>query len=132
MARQLAGLLPKVAVIGAGSRGEFREEDQMCCAWIARDLAEMGYGPADPMTFDLIKRWATEPPEALLGSKSAAYLVRSGQVKDLEFVLAHINDLREVYEVRNGEVVAFPGSETDFSVAPSPVMSSRAGTQTIC
>jgi 2-phosphosulfolactate phosphatase len=104
----------------------------MCCAWIARDLAEMGYAPADPMTFDLIKRWATEPPEALLGGKSAAYLVRSGQVKDLEFVLAHINDLREVYEVRNGEVVAFPGSETDFSVAPSPVMSSRAGTQTIC
>ena len=28
----------KVAVIGAGSRDEFREEDQLCCAWIARDL----------------------------------------------------------------------------------------------
>jgi 2-phosphosulfolactate phosphatase len=26
---------PKVAVIGAGTRLEFREEDQMCCAWIA-------------------------------------------------------------------------------------------------
>src|SRR5260221_14318061 len=27
-----------VAVIGAGSRGEFREEDQLCCAWIAAGL----------------------------------------------------------------------------------------------
>ena len=46
VARHIAGLVPRVAVIGAGSRGEFREEDQMCCAWIARDLAEMGYAPA--------------------------------------------------------------------------------------
>src|SRR5215468_8751309 len=25
----------RVALIGAGSKGEFREEDQICCAWIA-------------------------------------------------------------------------------------------------
>src|SRR5258708_19065889 len=31
----LAAHHPAVAVIGAGSRGEFREEDQLCCAWIA-------------------------------------------------------------------------------------------------
>ncbi len=132
VARQLAGLLPKVAVIGAGSRGEFREEDQMCCAWIARDLAEMGYGPADPMTFELIKRWATEPPEALLSSKSAAYLVRSGQTKDLEFVLAHINDLRGAYEMRNGELVTLPGYDIDFAIARSGAMSARPGTHTLC
>src|SRR5260370_23558928 len=27
-----------VAIIGAGSRAEFREEDQLCCAWIAEGL----------------------------------------------------------------------------------------------
>ena len=34
----LAAHHPMVAVIGAGSRGEFREEDQLCCAWIAEGL----------------------------------------------------------------------------------------------
>jgi 2-phosphosulfolactate phosphatase len=33
--RSVAARHPKVAVIGAGTRLEFREEDQMCCAWIA-------------------------------------------------------------------------------------------------
>ena len=132
VARHLAGLLPRVAVIGAGSRGEFREEDQMCCAWIARDLAEMGYAPADEMTLDMIKQWATEPPEAALCGKSAEYLRRSGQTKDLEFILAHINDLHGVYQMRNGEVVALPEYETHFAVAPSSVLSARARTQTVC
>lgn len=132
VARHLAGLLPRVAVIGAGSRGEFREEDQMCCAWIARDLAEMGYAPADEMTFALIKEWATEPPEAALCGKSAEYLRRSGQSKDLEFILAHINDLRGPYEMREGEVVALPDYETHFAVTSGAVMHTRAGTQTLC
>lgn len=132
VARHLAGLLPRVAVIGAGSRGEFREEDQMCCAWIARDLAEMGYAPADEMTFDMIKHWATEPPEAALCGKSAEYLRRSGQTRDLEFILTHINDLRGAYEVRNDQVVALPDYETRFAVTPGSVPSVRAGTHTVC
>ena len=45
----LAGYLtqrhPRVAVIGAGSKGEFREEDQICCAWIAAGLMSRGHGP---------------------------------------------------------------------------------------
>jgi 2-phosphosulfolactate phosphatase len=132
VARHLAGLLPRVAVIGAGSRGEFREEDQMCCAWIARDLAEMGYAPADELTFDMIKQWATEPPEAALCGKSAEYLRRSGQTKDLEFILAHINDLRGAYEMRNGQVVALPDYGTRIAVTPGSVMSASAGTHTVC
>ncbi|HKT10608.1 MAG TPA: 2-phosphosulfolactate phosphatase [Terriglobia bacterium] len=131
VARHLAGLLPRVAVIGAGSRGEFREEDQMCCAWIARDLAEMGYAPADEMTFNLIRQWATEPPEASLCGKSAEYLRRSGQTRDLEFTLAHINDLHSAYEVRNGEVVTLPDYESHTAFTPSTMMSARARTQTI-
>lgn len=132
VARHLAGLLPRVAVIGAGSRGEFREEDQMCCAWIARDLAEMGYAPADALTFDMIKQWATQPPEAALCGKSAEYLRRSGQTKDLEFILAHINDLRDAYEVRNGHVVPLPHYETLFAVAHDSSKSDHAQARTIC
>jgi 2-phosphosulfolactate phosphatase len=43
----LAGYLTqrhtRVAVIGAGSKGEFREEDQICCAWIAGALMSRGH-----------------------------------------------------------------------------------------
>ena len=34
----LASNHDSVTLIGAGTRGEFREEDQMCCAWIADAL----------------------------------------------------------------------------------------------
>ncbi|HEX5413001.1 MAG TPA: 2-phosphosulfolactate phosphatase [Terriglobia bacterium] len=117
VARHVGDRHSRVAVIGAGSRGEFRLEDQMCCAWIARDLAEMGYGPADEATLSLIKNWATEHPEAALKSKSADFLRRSGQTQDLGFILSHINDLRGSYEMRNGEVVALPAYENGLVVA---------------
>jgi 2-phosphosulfolactate phosphatase len=132
VARHLADQNRRVAVIGAGSRGEFRGEDQMCCAWIARDLAEMGYAPANETTFSLIKKWATEPPEAALSSKSADYLRRSGQTQDLDFILSHINDLRGAYRMRGGEVVALTGHETDFALAPGSVIDTAPETYTAC
>lgn len=132
VARHLAGHHSRVAVIGAGSRGDFRLEDQMCCAWVARDLAEMGYGPADEATLSLIKNWATEHPEAALKSKSADYLRRSGQIQDLDFILAHINDLRGGYELRSGEVVASPDCETGLAFAPSPTIDSTPQTYHRC
>jgi 2-phosphosulfolactate phosphatase len=132
VARHLADQNSRVAVIGAGSRGEFREEDQMCCAWIARDLAEMGYAPANEATFSIIKKWATEPPEAALSSKSADYLRRSGQSQDLDFILSHINDLRGAYRMRGGEVVASSGHETDFALAPGSVIDTAPETYTAC
>ena len=132
VARRLADIFPRVAVIGAGSRGEFREEDQMCCAWIARDLAEMGHAPADQTTFDLIKRWATEPPEAARSGKSADYLRRSRQTKDLEFILAHINDLHAAYVMRGNEVAVLPDYQTDCAVARSSFIDMGPETSTAC
>jgi len=32
------------------------------------------------------------------------FLRRPSQLRDLDFILAHIDDLREVFEVRDGEV----------------------------
>lgn len=103
----------RVAVIGAGSRNEFRKEDQMCCAWIARDLAAAGYVPEDRRTADLISRWGREGPESALTGKSADYLRRSGQIQDLEFVLTHINDLRAAYVMKGSEVSTLPVSDQD-------------------
>jgi len=94
-----------VAVIGAGTRGEFREEDQLCCGWIARELLALGFEAIDTRTIEVVDRWRHEPAEAILQSKSVTYLQDSGQVADLDFILAHVDDLDDVHVVSDGEVV---------------------------
>ena len=41
--KHLVGRYSKIAVIGAPTRGEFREEDQICSAWIVDGLIKAGY-----------------------------------------------------------------------------------------
>jgi 2-phosphosulfolactate phosphatase len=103
----------KVAVIGAGTRGEFREEDQMCCAWIAMGLLDAGFIPENEETLAIAERWRNAPVDALLVSNSVAYLRRSGQLRDLDFVMAHIDDIPYVFELQGEEVVMLSG-ETDI------------------
>jgi 2-phosphosulfolactate phosphatase len=100
----LAKRHPRVAVIGAGSKGEFREEDQICCAWIAAGLIRHGYLPETPQTSAVVDRWRDAPPNACLCSHSVDFLRRTGQLRDLDFILTHIDDLRAVFAVRDGEV----------------------------
>src|SRR5205814_2440681 len=94
----------RVAVIGAGSRGDFREEDQMCCAWIAELLIGHGYGAANAATTELVQRWSGAPAAACVISRSVDYLRRSDQLADLDFILSHVNDLRNIYRLLDGEV----------------------------
>jgi 2-phosphosulfolactate phosphatase len=103
-AHYLAMHFPAVALIGASSQDEFREEDQMCCAWMAEHLLASGYA-ADAKTFDIIERWRHKPADAWITNKSAAYLRTSGQSADLEFILEHVADLSDAFALRNGEVV---------------------------
>jgi len=105
----LPGRHDRVAVIGAGSLGEFREEDQICCAWVAARLMDQGYLPGNSETSALVSRWRDAPPEACLGSRSVDFLKRTGRTKDLDYILAHIDDLRHVFAVRNGEVKMISG-----------------------
>lgn len=95
----------KVAVIGAGSRNQFREEDQLCCAWIAEGLLASGYEALDEKTTAIIDQWTGAPVDSITTGASAAYLRNSGQVRDLEFVLSHVDDLDEVYRFEQGLVV---------------------------
>jgi 2-phosphosulfolactate phosphatase len=104
LAGYLAGHHARVALIGAGTKGEFREEDQMCCAWIAVALLRLGYEPGSALTAEVVERWGHAPPRACLCSRSVDFLKRTGQVRDLDFILAHIDDLNQVFEVRNREV----------------------------
>jgi 2-phosphosulfolactate phosphatase len=104
LAGYLAKRHTKVAVIGAGSKGEFREEDQICCAWIAAGLMKKGHLPGNAQTVEIVRRWCNAPPSACLCSRSVDFLRRTNQLGDLDFILEHIDDLREVFEVRDGEV----------------------------
>jgi 2-phosphosulfolactate phosphatase len=100
----IAGRHARIAVIGAGTRGEFREEDQLCCAWIAARLIDRGYD-ANRDTLALVSRWKDAPVESCLVSKSVDYLRRSGQLDDLDFVLSHVNDLEFVSALLGDEIV---------------------------
>ncbi len=111
MARYLAGRHARVAVIGAGSRGECRVEDQICCAWIAADLMALGYGLANRRTEKIVERWQHARPAACASGRSAAYLRHSGQVEDLQFVLEHVSDLDAVFALEHGEVVTVAASD---------------------
>jgi 2-phosphosulfolactate phosphatase len=94
-----------VLILGADSRGEFREEDRLCAARIARALCEAGFTPADPATEEVLERFAAAPVEVILEGRSARYLRDTGQERDLEFVLGHVDDLQGVFTMREGEVV---------------------------
>jgi len=120
VAEHIAGRHARVAVIGAGTRGEFREEDQMCCAWIAGRLIEHGYIAENSSTQAIVKRWQGEPVEACLISKSVDYLMRSKQLDDLDFVLSHVNDLVAVHALDDDEVV-----HAEFAPCPAPMQNAE-------
>jgi 2-phosphosulfolactate phosphatase len=99
-----------VMILGAGTRGEFREEDQLCCAWLASGLVEAGYEVLDQPTLDVIDEWAGRPAEALVGGKSTDYLRDTDQLHDLRFILEHIDDLNCIV-YREGEELARVGDD---------------------
>lgn len=105
---QIAHLIahhPKVAVIGAGSRAEFREEDQLCCAWITEGLLAAGYEAENESTLRVVERWQNAPVESITTGASARYLRDTNQVPDLNYILEHVNDLDEVYRFERGQIV---------------------------
>lgn len=101
----LAAHHPTVAVIGAGSRGQFREEDQLCCAWIAEGLLAAGYEALDARTTAIVEQWSGASVDVIAEGASAEYLRNSGQIRDLEYILAHIDDLDEIYRYEQGQVM---------------------------
>lgn len=105
LANHLAWRYEKIAVIGAGTRGQFRREDQICCAWVAEKLVAAGYQAEDQETTEIIARWNGASPEKARGGQSEEYLKRSGQLFDLEFILSHIDDLDVVPMLVDGELL---------------------------
>jgi 2-phosphosulfolactate phosphatase len=98
----------RVVVLGAPTRGEFREEDQLCCAWVAVGLIKAGYTSEDDKTVEIVNRWTDKPVTVCGEGKSAEYLRRSGQTRDLDFILSHVNDLNSPLKIKNDEIVKTP------------------------
>lgn len=93
-----------VIILGAATRGEFREEDQLCAARVARDLVRRGYEVAGPGTAEVIERFGDAPDNEILGGRSATYLRDTGQERDLAFVLEHVDDIDAVFVMDDGQV----------------------------
>ena len=103
--QRLAAAHDRVLLLAGESRGEFREEDRLCCGRIARALLEAGYEPRNVLVEEVAERWGTAPDDSFMQGSSVRYLADTGQLHDAEFVLDHINDLDSVYEMRGGELV---------------------------
>jgi 2-phosphosulfolactate phosphatase len=99
----------RVLLLAGESRGEFRDEDRLCCARIARALLEAGFEPRNVLVEELVKHWGDAPDDAFMGGHSVQYLSDTGQMHDAEFVLHHIDDLDTAYEMRAGELVRSDG-----------------------
>jgi 2-phosphosulfolactate phosphatase len=110
IANYIVGKHERVAVLGAGTRGQFRREDQMGCAWVAERLIQAGYEAETPQTSEYVSRWKGVSHEEVRGGRSAAYLMKSGQEQDLEFVLRHLDDLDVVPALVNGELILASGN----------------------
>jgi 2-phosphosulfolactate phosphatase len=93
-----------IAVIGAGARGTFRREDKLACAWIARGLVTAGYRPEGD-AHDVIERYGGAPIETIATGASARYLLETGQRRDLEFILGHVDDVDGVFCLLDEEMV---------------------------
>ncbi len=125
-ARYLAAHHKRVAVFGAVTRGDFREEDQMCCAWIAEALMASGFRAEDDRTLHLIQQWSGAPPDAFLPSKSVKYLRDTGQERDLGFVLSHFNDLNAAFALRRGGIVKISRPEAQSFPRQDPLLEQDA------
>jgi len=109
-AEQLAGHR-RVALIGAGTRGQRRPEDQLVCSRIAQLLAGAGFRPENEATRQEMLQWRDTDVDQLRSSPSADYLRGSGQEADIEFVLSHLDDISEVAVYNGQQVSLLPAAE---------------------
>ena len=94
-----------VKLFGAPTRGEFREEDKLCCSWIAAGLMKAGYTCEDRKTLQLVNNWKDKSVHVCAAGNSAKYLMETRQKKDLTFIIKHVNDYNSALTISCDEVV---------------------------
>lgn len=83
----------RVALLAAGCREEWSCEDQMAAAWIAERLLDLGFEAEDRITADVVRRWTGIAPALAGWGNSAAELRRQGRGEEVDFVIAHVDDV---------------------------------------
>jgi hypothetical protein len=78
----------------------------MGCAWLADLLTDAGYRAEDDATSALIERWRGVPAGAIETGNSVGYLRRTGQLRDFDFTVAHVDDLELVCAIEGNELCA--------------------------
>ena len=119
-ATDLIGRHRRVALIGAGTRGEARVEDQLACARIGMLLLEAGYEPENTQTWQELTRWGHAPLELIRSGRSAEYLRKAGHAGDIEFVLAHVDDVPQPATFTAGR--AWLGEESPAALVQEPAV----------
>ncbi len=94
-----------VLIASALTRGEFREEDQLCSAWIGKGLMKAGYSPEDDSAAKIVDKWTNASVEVCSQGKSAEFLRRTHQLKDLNYILSHVDDVNAVFAIKDNEIV---------------------------
>ena len=83
----------------------------MCCAWIARGLMWHGYQAENASTRERVNRWNNAPTAAGFVGHSVDYLRRTGQLRDLDFILGHLDDLNAIFSLREGQIAMIHGEK---------------------
>lgn len=110
-AAQLVGTHRRIALIGAGTHGKPRPEDQYTCARIAELLCSQGYMPENERTLAELAQWRGVSVQSMRESPSVDFLRESRQMDDVEFTLSRVDDI-DASAVFNGQQVSLllPGA----------------------
>lgn len=100
-ARHLALRHERVLVIDSGS-DDVRCEDRIAAARLAQLLVDEGFAPLGLETHETLSRWAAADLALAEWGRSAEELRRARREEDLDFVLAHIDDVDVVCSVSSG------------------------------
>jgi len=99
-----------ITILPTMTRGELRVEDALCAARLARLLFNRGL-LLDPQAGDLATSLADAALDTIADGPSAAFLRRTGQAVDLEFILTRVDDVDDAFIIRDAQVVrASPSS----------------------
>ncbi|HEY7509379.1 MAG TPA: 2-phosphosulfolactate phosphatase [Vicinamibacteria bacterium] len=107
-----------VAVLIAGVREELSCEDQMAAGRILARLFAHGFAPADRRTAQMAGRWSDVDVALAAWGNSASLLREDGRGEDVDFVLAHVEDVPFACAYRRGEV----GRADEPRAAAGPVV----------
>jgi hypothetical protein len=98
----------QVAVIGTGIRCESREEDQMCCSWIAQGFVDARYKPWGKPDRNACRTLEQRVCGRFPGQQERRTPHEYRSVERLEFILDYVDGVDDAYPLQNEEIMIVP------------------------